>query len=29
LDRDVFARPVEEIAEARVVATYVEGQRVF
>jgi predicted amidohydrolase YtcJ len=29
LDRDVFAFPTEEIADARVVATYVEGERVF
>jgi predicted amidohydrolase YtcJ len=29
LDRDVFARPVEEIAAARVLATYVEGHQVF
>jgi predicted amidohydrolase YtcJ len=29
LDRDVFAHPVETIADARVVATYVEGERVF
>jgi predicted amidohydrolase YtcJ len=29
LDRDVFATPVEEIAQARVVATYVDGQQVF
>ena len=29
LDRDVFAHPTEEIADARVVATYVEGERVF
>jgi predicted amidohydrolase YtcJ len=29
LDRDPFAGPPEEIASARVCATYVEGQRVF
>jgi predicted amidohydrolase YtcJ len=29
LDRDIFAGPPEEIAEARVLATYVEGARVF
>jgi predicted amidohydrolase YtcJ len=29
LDRDVFAFPTDEIADARVVATYVEGERVF
>jgi predicted amidohydrolase YtcJ len=29
LDRDLFRRPVEEIAEARVLATYVEGEEVF
>ena len=29
LDRDVFARPLEEIAEAGVVATYVEGRQVY
>jgi predicted amidohydrolase YtcJ len=29
LDRDPFARPLDEIGEARVVATYVEGERVF
>ncbi|GAA3577746.1 amidohydrolase [Kribbella ginsengisoli] len=29
LDRDPFAQPVEEIGEARVVATYVEGDRVY
>ena len=29
LDRDVFAHPVEEIADASVVLTFVEGERVF
>ena len=29
LDRDVFAHPTEQIAEAKVVATYVEGERVY
>jgi hypothetical protein len=29
IDRNLFAAPVEEIADARVVATYVEGERVF
>ena len=29
LDRDVFARPVEEIADASVVLTFVDGERVF
>jgi predicted amidohydrolase YtcJ len=29
LDRDLFAGPPEEIASARVRATYVEGERVF
>jgi predicted amidohydrolase YtcJ len=29
LDRDPFAGPVEEIGDTRVVATFVEGQRVF
>ena len=29
LDRDPFAAPVEEIAEARVVATYIDGVEVF
>jgi predicted amidohydrolase YtcJ len=29
LDRDPFAHPVEEIGDARVVATYVEGEQVF
>ncbi|MFI5710420.1 amidohydrolase [Kribbella sp. NPDC051620] len=29
LDRDPFAQPIEEIGEARVVATYVEGDRVY
>ena len=29
LDRDPFAGPMEEIGEARVLATYVEGERVF
>lgn len=29
LDRDPFARPLDEIGEAQVVATYVEGERVF
>ena len=29
LDRDVFALPSDEIADARVVATYVEGERVY
>jgi predicted amidohydrolase YtcJ len=29
LDRDPFVEPLDEIAEARVVATYVEGERVF
>ena len=29
LDKDVFAGPPEEIADAKVVATYVEGERVF
>jgi predicted amidohydrolase YtcJ len=29
LDRDPFTGPVEEIAETRVVATYVEGRQVF
>ena len=29
LDRDVFAHPAEEIAQAQVVATYVDGQQVF
>ena len=29
LDRDVFAHPVDEIADASVVLTFVEGERVF
>ena len=29
LDRDPFAAPPSEIADARVAATYVEGERVF
>ncbi|HET9248624.1 MAG TPA: amidohydrolase [Actinomycetota bacterium] len=29
LDRDVFAHPVQEIAEASVVLTFVDGKRVF
>ena len=29
LDRDVFAAPADEIADAKVVATYVEGERVY
>ncbi len=29
LDRDVFAHPAEEIAQAQVVATYIDGQQVF
>ena len=29
IDRDVFARPDEEIADARVTATYVEGECVY
>ena len=29
LDRDVFAHPTDQIAEAKVVATYVEGENVF
>jgi predicted amidohydrolase YtcJ len=29
IDRNLFAAPVEEIADARVDATYVEGERVF
>ncbi|WP_433013176.1 amidohydrolase [Kribbella sp. CA-294648] len=29
LDRDPFTRPLDEIGAARVVATYVEGERVF
>ncbi len=29
LDRDPFAHPVEEIGDARVVATYVDGEQVF
>lgn len=29
LDRDVFARPVEEIADASVMLTFVDGQRVY
>jgi predicted amidohydrolase YtcJ len=29
LDRDVFAGPTDEIADAKVVATYVEGERVY
>ncbi|CAM5601243.1 amidohydrolase [Streptomyces spiroverticillatus] len=29
LDRDIFAAPAEEIAEARVVATYVGGEAVY
>ena len=29
LDKDVFAGPREEIADAKVVATYVEGERVY
>jgi predicted amidohydrolase YtcJ len=29
LDRDPFLQPSSEIGEARVVATYVEGERVF
>ena len=29
LDRDVFARPAEEIAAARVLQTFVDGQRVY
>jgi predicted amidohydrolase YtcJ len=29
LDRDVFAHPVEEIADASVVLTFVDGERVF
>ena len=29
LDRDVFANPVEEIADASVVLTFVDGERVF
>jgi hypothetical protein len=28
LDRDVFANPVEEIADASVVLTFVDGERV-
>jgi hypothetical protein len=29
LDRDVFAHPADEIADASVVLTFVEGERVF
>ena len=29
LDRDVFAHPVEEIADASVMLTFVDGERVF
>ena len=29
LDRDVFARPADEIAAARVLQTFVDGQRVY
>jgi predicted amidohydrolase YtcJ len=29
LDRNIFARPVDEIADAKVHLTYVEGQRVY
>ena len=29
LDRDLFARPVEEIADASVELTFVDGERVF
>jgi predicted amidohydrolase YtcJ len=29
LDRDLFARPVEEISQARVLATYVDGEMVY
>ncbi|GAB2602861.1 hypothetical protein Aab01nite_85270 [Paractinoplanes abujensis] len=29
LDRDLFARPIEEIGQARVAQTYVDGRRVY
>ena len=29
IDRDLFAQPAEEIADARVVLTFVEGERVY